>query len=192
MVSCSTHRGFSLIELLVALSILAIVAAILVPKFLGVRENAKATAVQSSLDEFNHEVSMWQSLGGQRAASQGVDNPYEAFRLAQFLATQSDGTSPTRNWPTDGTYPTDSMGTGGSWTISTSATVAASTSTRPSSTSDANGYYALPNIAGTSATGSDIKLYVKFDNQVYDLDAKDGDISTMIFIRTGNAPGVLP
>lgn len=185
------HSGFSLIELLVALSILAVVSALIVPKFLGVRANAQQLVLDANLKEYNNAVSMWQALGGQRATNPDSN---EAFKLVKFLSTQGSSTDPKRgfNGSDSNTYPTDSMGTGGSYTVSVNATVADGT---PSSSS-ANGYYAKTNLAGTSATKSDINLYVKVDNQVYDLDAQGdqgtGDISSMIFIRTGNAPGVLP
>lgn len=57
-------KAFSLIELLVALSILAIVAAIIVPRFLNVRENAVEVMVRSQADTFQHAFDSWLSLGG--------------------------------------------------------------------------------------------------------------------------------
>ena len=56
--------GFSLIELLVALAILAIVSAIVVPKFLNLRSQASDTALQATVAEIQNAYNNWQALGG--------------------------------------------------------------------------------------------------------------------------------
>jgi prepilin-type N-terminal cleavage/methylation domain-containing protein len=64
----TTTRGFSLIELLVALSILAVVAAIIVPRFLNVRSQAAATTTAAQQQELQSDIQKWISLGGTVAA----------------------------------------------------------------------------------------------------------------------------
>lgn len=47
-------KGFSLIELLVALSILACVAALIIPRFLGLLTPAKQTVIDNNLMEIQN------------------------------------------------------------------------------------------------------------------------------------------
>lgn len=57
-------KAFSLIELLVALSILAVVAAIIVPRFLNVRGQAAATTARAQQQIIQNAVEQFISLGG--------------------------------------------------------------------------------------------------------------------------------
>lgn len=57
-------QAFSLIELLVALSILAVVAAVIVPRFLNVRAQASQTTTQTQQQTVQRAVQQWLSLGG--------------------------------------------------------------------------------------------------------------------------------
>ena len=56
--------GFSLTELLVALGILAIVSAVLVPKFLNLRGMASETAAVAMAHELNQAYANWTATGG--------------------------------------------------------------------------------------------------------------------------------
>ncbi len=60
----SCQSAFSLIELLVALSVLALVAAIIVPRFLGIRQSAQDAVAQQMASELNRTFATWQDSGG--------------------------------------------------------------------------------------------------------------------------------
>jgi prepilin-type N-terminal cleavage/methylation domain-containing protein len=60
----SPVKAFSLIELLVALGILAIAAAIIVPAYLNVQSQAKATVIQQMADQLNKTYADWRAAGG--------------------------------------------------------------------------------------------------------------------------------
>ena len=55
----SSRRGFTLIELLVVIAIIAILAAILFPVFQKIRENARATACLSNMDQIGLGVQQY-------------------------------------------------------------------------------------------------------------------------------------
>ena len=85
--------GFSLIELLVALSILAIVAAIVVPRFLNVRQDAELAVMNQNLSELNSEYYKWMNLGG-------VFNPqgyWDSNFVAAIMITYFLGDSSTQS-----------------------------------------------------------------------------------------------
>ncbi|MGD0904731.1 MAG: prepilin-type N-terminal cleavage/methylation domain-containing protein [Terracidiphilus sp.] len=60
----SSSDGFSLNELLVALAIIALVAALIVPKFMNVQQAAKDTVAQQMASELNHVYANWVGSGG--------------------------------------------------------------------------------------------------------------------------------
>ena len=62
-------HSFSLIELLTALSILALLAGIIVPRYLSVMQQASLQVIDSNLSEISHQTQMWQSLGGTISSS---------------------------------------------------------------------------------------------------------------------------
>jgi type II secretory pathway pseudopilin PulG len=207
-----------LVELLVALAILAVVAAIIVPRYLGIRTSAQLTVVDKNLSEISNATSEWLALGGQPPTS---PDQYVAFKTIQFLSTPSNGTDVQRGLGPgpgviDATYPTDSLGEEGSYTISLNAVVNAATSGGPNTgpgvnltqASQMEGFYTNQVGANPQSSqkgvitqngalvSSDSKLYEKEGPLVYPVDY---DLATAIFIRTGVAvgenpvtPGVLP
>lgn len=105
-------KAFSLIELLVALSILAVVAAIIVPRFLSVRENAADTVATAQIKALNNAYTQWQSLGGTLGTG-------TVANVMTFLTTQGSTSSTTRAGLA-ATVISDTTGNFGSCTISIS------------------------------------------------------------------------
>jgi len=153
-----SSSAFSLIELLVALSILAVVAAVIVPRFLNVRSQAAATVLAAQLAQLNHTYNQWTSLGGADGGDSGIN-------VLQFLSTPSDGT-PSRS---AGTLCADSAGNFGSGTVSLTATVDTTTRSNNINVSLPDGFY--KNAAGGAApSGSNPSpLYFKSNGTVYPL-----------------------
>jgi prepilin-type N-terminal cleavage/methylation domain-containing protein len=126
--------AFSLIELLVALSILAVVAAIIVPKFVGVRTAAANTVAQQNISELNDAYNRWQALGGTYAAASGADgtpcdDTFLASNMLSFLCYPgSNSADPSGNPRQQGNCANlrDTYGPGGSWTVSVNAPISPS------------------------------------------------------------------
>jgi prepilin-type N-terminal cleavage/methylation domain-containing protein len=104
-------NSFSLIELLVALAILAVVAAIIMPQFLNVRSQA-ATAVDNAQQaQIQASIQQWISLGGTGLLT-GTDTTSESTNAGNIIAFLTQ--------PAPRTFVglSDSNGTLGSNTIS--------------------------------------------------------------------------
>jgi prepilin-type N-terminal cleavage/methylation domain-containing protein len=116
-------KAFSLIELLVSLSILAVVAAIIVPKFLGVGDQAKLAVASDARVQIENALQQFRALGGSSTnCSPGS--------IIQFLAK----TAPRGTYIEGGNTLSDSAGVPSSSMISLPITVNTDMSTNSSST----------------------------------------------------------
>lgn len=143
-------RAFSLIELLVALSILAVVAAVIVPRFLNVRTQAAETATQNQQRTLQRAVQQFLSLGGQ--ITSGTSGNVLAFLAVTAPSSGTNAFDRSNGGAT--TLPsglTDSGGAFGSSTISVSLGTSLSGPITSAGGVGAGYYYA----AGSNAEYSD-------------------------------------
>ena len=181
------RHAFSLIELLVALAVLAVVAGIIVPKFLNVRNQAAQTIVAQNIAELNATYQKWTALGGSvncwltdwGADGIPVDDSWSAPIVMGFLCEtgasswqnnsaqgyerQNGGVSAFGMTP--GYFMGDSYGAGGSWMISLSATTYPSASSLIAEYSAASMKSSSPD--GWYLFTTDWNLYFKIGNQAY-------------------------
>lgn len=121
------HRAFSLIELLVALTILAVVAAMIAPRFFNVQNQARQLAVGENMEEINAAYTRWVSLGGSLNwiniggnGANGVplnDASSVCYFLGYLFSQRNDGARASYGDIVDSTGPY------GSWTVSLDSTV---------------------------------------------------------------------
>jgi prepilin-type N-terminal cleavage/methylation domain-containing protein len=64
-----SRRGFSMTELLVALGIIAVTAALVVPRFIDVRQRASEAYYQENVKRLNRAFATWEAAGGYVGAS---------------------------------------------------------------------------------------------------------------------------
>ena len=72
------EEGFSLVELVVVIAVLAILSAVAIPAFVGVQANARASAVKNGLVN-----------GGKECVVRAADNSTTLFAEAQSFATST-------------------------------------------------------------------------------------------------------
>ncbi len=89
MLRKNLRRGFTLIELLVVLVILALLAGIVLPKFLQQGENAKVAAAKSQISTFKTAINLYAVDNGQVPTQQ---------QGLQALITEPTSSPRPKNW----------------------------------------------------------------------------------------------
>jgi len=73
------HRGFTLLELLVVVAIIALLAAILFPVFVKVREKARSATCQSNLNQMGLAEMQYAQDNDEYFTGAGIKGPYTAY-----------------------------------------------------------------------------------------------------------------
>ncbi len=103
----SNRKGFTLVELLVVISIIGILSAIAIPKFASATNTARGAKIQADLRTMDSAVQIYYASAGSYPA-----NP-AALVTANLLAAEPAGPGSGVEWATK-----NANGTGGSYTIS--------------------------------------------------------------------------
>lgn len=92
------EKGFSLIELVVVIAVLAVLTAIALPNFLGVSEDASArTAQQAVLNAFKECKVLW-ARNKRDASSTFAPPAVTDWQISAYEATSTAGSMPTRTY----------------------------------------------------------------------------------------------
>lgn len=78
------YRAFSLVELLVALSILSVVAGLIIPRFFNMRESATDASAMAQASALNSVYQQWRSMGGKLTFT-GDATTADTMRAIWFL-----------------------------------------------------------------------------------------------------------
>jgi prepilin-type N-terminal cleavage/methylation domain-containing protein len=113
-------QGFTLLELLIVISIIAILAATLIPNFIGFDAEAKLASTKTNLNTLRTRISLFRAKEGRYPAKLedllevtyndlGIEKPYLEQIPVEFIST-SDGNS-----TIDNIRSTDSLAGDGGW-----------------------------------------------------------------------------
>jgi len=187
----NSNKGFSLIELLVALSILAVVAAIIVPKFLNVRSNASQAVAIQNMRELQNTCRQWIALGGSNSSTTIAN----CGDVLNFLS--GNGAVGVRATATTGATAqggaTDSQGTMGSWTIQLNSKPGTNALKTDGTATAANiaaittpGFYVAANTAGSTG------FYCDGTGDAWSIAiAANGDITATALTNCAKASGAM-
>jgi len=90
------NRSFTLIELIMVITIIGILAAIAIPKFISLRRDAKRAQCQGSIAAIQSVISNYTSNAAlYNATSNGAQYPPNISSLANYFA---DGIPPSPGW----------------------------------------------------------------------------------------------
>jgi prepilin-type N-terminal cleavage/methylation domain-containing protein len=111
--ACRYDKGtaFSLIELLVALAILAVVSTLVIPKFLALHVKAEDAVARAMMKQLNSTYLQWRALGGE-------PNDSAPFEVIYFLSKVPDSVTGERDCSVGNC--TDTRGKMGSVTVALS------------------------------------------------------------------------
>lgn len=95
-------RGFTMIELLIVISIIAILAAAIIPNFIGFDAEARVAATKSNLDTLRSRVTLFRAKEGRYPASltdlvdrayldAGVRKPYLTKIPSELISSKKGG-----------------------------------------------------------------------------------------------------
>ena len=82
----SKRRGFTIVELVVVIAIIAILSAILIPTFAGITEKANLSADKQAVREMNEALAQWEAANGYKAKPADVESAMNILEQAGFNA----------------------------------------------------------------------------------------------------------
>ena len=82
------EEGFSLVELVVVIAVLAILSAVAIPAFTNVQGNARAAAVQNAMINGIKECAVREAEAEQNLAWNSVTSLFKGFMLQKYLIRQ--------------------------------------------------------------------------------------------------------
>lgn len=94
-----THRGFTLLELLIVISIIAILAATIIPNFIGFDQEARLAATQTNLNALRTRITLFRTKEGRyperleellevRYNDMGIERPYLDSMPVEFISSK--------------------------------------------------------------------------------------------------------
>ncbi|MDO8683436.1 MAG: prepilin-type N-terminal cleavage/methylation domain-containing protein [Armatimonadota bacterium] len=110
------NAGFTLIEIMIVVLIIAILLAIAIPNFLRARETSRAKSCMANLRQVETAKEQW-AMDERKAAT---DTPTAANLVTEYMRSATDNTLPT--CPSSGTYTIGDMSTRPLCSIGTNGT----------------------------------------------------------------------